>query len=919
MEKVYEPKAIEAKWSKHWEDKQYGKPYGTGQPYCIMIPPPNVTGTLHMGHGFQLSLMDGLVRYHRMCGQRTLWQVGTDHAGIATQMVVERRLQRKGVQRQAMGRDKFLKEVWQWKDESGGKITKQIRRLGASVDWSRERFTMDEGLSHAVTESFIRLYRQGLIYRGKRLVNWDPKLQTAISDLEVVNEERQGHLWHFRYHAVDKSFHMDIATTRPETMLGDVAVAVHPEDQRYQAYIGKKLQLPLVGCEIPVIADAAVDPEFGTGCVKITPAHDFNDYAMGQRHALPIKNIFTKDAHLNAEVPEPFQGLERFAARKKVVEACKQLGILLKVEEHTHVVPIGDRSQVVLEPWLTDQWFMHMEPLAKPAMQVVAEKKIQFFPEVWVNTYNKWLEDIQDWCISRQLWWGHRIPAWYDKEGKIYVAASEAEVRQHYKLGAEVELRQDADVLDTWFSSALWPFSTLGWPEEQQDLATFFPTQTLVTGFDIIFFWVARMIMLSLHLTGKVPFKEVYITGLIRDNSGQKMSKSKGNILDPIDLMDGIELEALLDKRVQGLMQPEMEKSILKHTKKEFPEGIQGHGSDALRFTFFALASTGRDIRFDTQRLLGYRNFCNKLWNAARFVLLQPLPEKVKVLPTKTLVDVWIFHRLHEVIADCAQHIQSYRFDLWAKTLYDFVWSDFCDWYIEASKLGLNGSQADNSKHLLHRILADILKLLHPLIPFITEEIWQQLAPRLGKESPLMIEAYPKAVATWLNPQAKEKMEFVQAVIGILRVIRSENQVAPAKTIPLYIEGATAEDQKLLQAQQPLLKMLAKVEAITFVEADFVREGYISARAAHLFLHIPMAEVLDLAAETLRLEKNIVKVQSDISTLQQRLGNPNYVAKAPKAVVEKAQQELQVKEENLQLLQQQQQQLATLKKKVSDV
>ena len=735
MEKTYDPHAIEQHWYQQWEDKNYFAPTGKGSSYCIMIPPPNVTGTLHMGHAFQDTLMDALTRYHRMQGDNTLWQPGTDHAGIATQMVVERQLNAIGKTRHDLGRDDFIKRVWEWKEESGGTITKQLRRMGASLDWQRERFTMDEGLSKSVTEVFVKLHDEGLIYRGKRLVNWDPVLHTAISDLEVISEEENGYMWHMRYPLADGSGHLVVATTRPETMLGDSAVAVHPEDERYKNLVGKEIALPLTGRTIPIIADDYVDPEFGTGCVKITPAHDFNDYEVGQRHDLPLINIFTVDAQINDNAPTKYQGMDRYEARDLIVHDLRELELLEKIDDHKLMVPRGDRSGVVVEPFLTDQWYVKIEPLAKPAIEAVETGKIKFVPENWNKTYFEWMRNIQDWCISRQLWWGHRIPAWYDDAGNIYVAHDEAEARKKYNLDGDVKLRQDEDVLDTWFSSALWPFSTLGWPEKTDALKTFYPTNVLVTGFDIIFFWIARMIMMGLKFMDDVPFHEVYVTGLVRDSDGQKMSKSKGNVLDPLDIINGIDLEALVEKRTSNMMQPEKAKQIEKATRKHFPDGIPAFGTDALRFTLAALASTGRDIRFDLQRIEGNRNFCNKIWNAARYVLMQCEDQDTGIDNDDvelSLADRWIISRLQQVEENISQHFDSYRFDLAAKAIYEFTWHEYCDWYLELSKPILFADESSESakrgtRRTLVRVLEALLRLSHPIMPFITEEIWQQI------------------------------------------------------------------------------------------------------------------------------------------------------------------------------------------------
>lgn len=898
MEKTYDPQGIEQRWYQQWEDDKCFAPSGEGAPYCMMIPPPNVTGRLHMGHGFQHALMDALIRYHRMCGDNTLWQMGTDHAGIATQMVVERQLLKAGQSRHEIGRETFIEKVWEWKQTSGNTMSEQIRRLGSSVDWDTERFTMDEDLSRAVSEVFIRLYDEGLIYRGKRLVNWDTVLQTAISDLEVVTQEEQGHLWHIRFPLVNPTDACDaliVATTRPETMLGDVAVAVHPEDRRYQSLIGQSVHLPLSDRKIPIIADEYVDKEFGTGCVKITPAHDFNDYAIGQRHDLPLINVLTPDGKINENAPDVYQGLDRFVARKKVVADLESQKLLEKTEPHTLNIPRGDRSHTIIEPYLTDQWFVKVGPLAEPAIEAVKSGQISFFPPNWVNTYYRWLEDVEDWCISRQLWWGHRVPAWYDDQGKIYVGADEAAVRAKYQLANDLVLTQDEDVLDTWFSSALWPFSTLGWPAETERLKNFYPTSVLVTGFDIIFFWVARMVMMGLKFTGQIPFKHVYITGLIRDAHGQKMSKSKGNVLDPIDLVDGISLEDLLEKRTGHLMQPEMVNKIAKQTREDFPEGIAAHGTDALRFTFCALAATGRDIRFDLNRLAGYRNFCNKLWNAARYVLMQvenqdlPMMQAPPQAQALGLVDRWIISELQIVIEKAHEHFDQYRFDLLASTLYEFTWNTFCDWYLELSKpilMGSHQSAANNTRYTLVYVLEVLLRLMHPIIPFITEEIWQRVAPLRGITAKTMMkQPYPVVEKSLLDVAASSEVHWMQNLIIGVRTIRAEMNISPGKAVPLLLRKGQKLDKARIQRNEPFLMMLMKLEKIDWLDEKDTPPAAATALVGDLELLIPMADLIDKEAECARLQKEIDKLQKQLDASQGRLNNPRYVEKAPAAVV----------------------------------
>ena len=887
MDKTYRPEDIETRWYETWESRGYFQPSGEGEPYCIVIPPPNVTGSLHMGHAFQQTIMDALIRYHRMCGRDTLWQGGTDHAGIATQMVVERLLAAEGTDRHRLGREAFLERVWQWKELSGGTITRQQRRLGNSVDWSRERFTMDPELSEAVREVFVRLHDDGLLYRGKRLVNWDPKLHTAISDLEVVQEEEDGHLWHLRYPLVDGSGYLVVATTRPETMLGDVAVAVHPEDERYRHLVGKHLRLPLAEREIPVIADTYVDPAFGTGCVKITPAHDFNDYAIGQRHHLPMINILTPDAFLNDAVPEPYRGLERFEARQRVVADLQAAGLLDRIEKHKLKVPRGDRSGVIVEPYLTDQWFVRAQPLAEPAIRAVMEGRIEFVPKQWENTYFAWMRDIQDWCISRQLWWGHQIPAWYDDAGNVFVGRSEAEVRERHALGDRA-LRQDEDVLDTWFSSALWTFSTLGWPKNTPELARFHPTDVLVTGFDIIFFWVARMAMMTLKFMDEVPFRTVYVTGLIRDEHGQKMSKSKGNVIDPIDLIDGIGSDELVAKRTAGMMQPQLAQKIAAATRKEYPQGIAAHGTDALRFTLCALASTGRDIKFDMGRLDGYRNFCNKLWNATRYVLMQTEGKTcTSTLAGGSVADRWILSRLQHATAEVHRALATYRFDLAVQAIYEFAWHDYCDWYLEFSKplLARDDHSANDTRATLLTVLETLMRLAHPFIPFLTEEIWQRIAPLAGVGGEtVMLAAFPRSDAARIDTAAEADVAWLQQAIIAVRNVRGELGIAPGKKLELLLRNAGPMERRCVAAHALLLTTMAKLESVAFLDG-----GEAPASATQVIgqteLLVPLAGLIDFDAERARLEREEEKLVKEIEKLAGRLGNTGFVDKAPPEVV----------------------------------
>jgi valyl-tRNA synthetase len=901
MEKTYQPDAIENRWYQQWESAGYFSPSGQGESFCMMIPPPNVTGSLHMGHAFQDTIMDTLTRFRRMQGRNTLWQVGTDHAGIATQMVVERKLAAQGSNRHELGRDKFIEKIWEWKAESGDTITRQLRRMGTSVDWTRERFTMDEGLSNAVQEVFIRLYKEGLIYRGKRLVNWDPKLHTAISDLEVENHEEKGHMWHFRYPLSDGSGHMVVATTRPETMLGDTAVAVHPEDPRYKDLIGKTIMLPLANREIPIIADDYVDPDFGSGCVKITPAHDFNDYEVGKRHQLPMINILTDSAALNDEVPEAYRGLDRADARKKVVDDLDALGLLEKINDHTLMVPRGDRSGVIIEPYLTDQWFVSIAPLAGPAIKAVEDGDIQFVPKQYENMYFSWMRDIQDWCISRQLWWGHRIPAWYDAQGNFYVGRDEQQVRAENNLG-DIALSQDNDVLDTWFSSALWTFSTLGWPEETPELKTFHPTDVLVTGFDIIFFWVARMIMMTLKFTDQVPFKTVYVHGLVRDGEGQKMSKSKGNVLDPLDLIDGITLDQLLEKRTAGLMQPQMQRKIDKRTRKEFPEGINAYGTDALRFTFLSLASTGRDIKWDMGRVEGYRNFCNKIWNAARYVMMnaegQDCGASTNSAVELSLADRWIISALQKAEAEVIDALDTFRFDQASTAAYEFIWNEYCDWYLELSKPVLYSddyteAQKNGTRRTLVRVLETILRLAHPFMPFITEEIWQRIKTLANVDGEsIMLAPYPAADSSKIDEQAENDVRWLRGVISAIRNIRGEMRISPAKELTVYLHNGSDEDNARLEQNRRYLCKLAKLESITWLKESDSAPPSATQLVGQMEILVPMAGLIDKQAELDRLGKEISKLKQEVSRIESKLKNPGFADKAPADVVAKEQSKL---------------------------
>ncbi|ACV27237.1 valine--tRNA ligase [Kangiella koreensis] len=923
MEKAYDPKSIEQNLYKTWEESDYFSPKGGDDSYCIMIPPPNVTGSLHMGHAFQHTIMDALTRYHRMKGDNTLWQPGSDHAGIATQMVVERLLDKEGKSRHDLGREAFIDKVWEWKEESGGTISRQMRRLGDSCDWSREAFTMDDDLSNAVLEVFVRLHEEGLIYRGQRLVNWDPKLLTAVSDLEVESHEEDGHLWHLKYPLSDGSGHLVVATTRPETMLGDTAVAVHPEDERYQHLIGKTIKLPLTDREIPIIADDYVEKDFGSGCVKITPAHDFNDYEMGQRHNLEMINILTPTAHISDAAPEAYRGMDRYEARKKIVEDFEQLGLLEKIEPHKLKVPRGDRSGVVIEPYLTDQWYVKIAPLAEPALKAVKDGDIKFVPDNWSNTYYHWMENIQDWCISRQLWWGHQIPAWYDKDDNVYVGRSEEEVRQKHNLG-DIELRRDEDVLDTWFSSALWPFATLGWPQETPELKTFLPTSVLVTGFDIIFFWVARMIMMGLKFTGEVPFKEIYITGLIRDEHGQKMSKSKGNVLDPIDIIDGIDIDSLVAKRTTGMMNPKDAEKVSKRTRKQFPEGIAPYGTDAMRFTFCAMASTSRDINFDLNRVEGYRNFCNKIWNAARYVLMNTEEQDTGVNGgeiTLSVADRWIQSELQKTITEYEKAIVNYRFDLASNALYEFTWNTYCDWYLELSKPILYGdeySEAEKrgTRHTLVSVLESLMRLLHPFMPFITEEIWQRVAPLTGintkEQTSIMLQPFPEVQTNLVDEQSDQDIEWLKKIIVGVRNIRGEMNIAPGKPLTVLFRNGSEQDKTRLESYQNFLSKLAKLESIEWLQAGQEAPMSATALAGKMEILIPMAGLIDVEQEMARLNKEKEKLGKEQQRISGKLSNKNFTDKAPEAVVNKEKEKLEDIESTLSKVAEQMKQLESL-------
>ena len=920
MDKSYDPRTIEQRWYQQWEERGYFEPSGNGQPYCIMLPPPNVTGSLHMGHAFQDTIMDALTRWRRMKGDNTLWQPGTDHAGIATQMVVERKLQAEGRSRHELGREGFIDAVWQWKAQSGDMISGQMRRLGASVDWSSHRFTMDDELSHAVRTVFVRLFEEGLIYRGKRLVNWDPVLRTALSDLEVLSEEEKGKLWHIRYPMANGNGDLVVATTRPETMLGDTAVAVHPEDERYQDLIGKELRLPLSNRTIPIIADEYVDREFGSGCVKITPAHDFNDYDIGKRHSLPLINILNPDATLNDNVPEAYRGMDRFKARTRIVADLEQLGLLERIDDHRLMIPRGDRSQAVVEPYLTDQWYVKIAPLAEPAIAAVNDGRITFVPGNWSRTYFDWMNRIDDWCISRQLWWGHRIPAWYDERGAIYVGMDEQDARQRAGLALDHALTQDEDVLDTWFSSALWPFSTLGWPHESARLKQFYPTSVLVTGFDIIFFWVARMIMLGLKFMDDVPFRTVYIHGLIRDGHGQKMSKSKGNVLDPIDLIDGIELEALVQKRISGLMQTHMGPAIEKATRTEFPAGIPAFGTDALRFTFAGLATTGRDIRFDLGRMEGNRNFCNKLWNAARFVLLQTEGQSFAAAVQPSPVDRWVLARMNRMVAAVESHFAEFRLDLASQALYEFIWNEYCDWYLEFTKPTLQGTDEQAkaaTRHTLLTVLETTLRTLHPIMPFISEEIWQRIRGLLGiSGDSIMLQEFPRAqpaVSVTSEAGIEQEIDWLRDVIQGIRRIRAELNVAPGKPLQALFQSGGERDRDLLHRYGDIFSQLARIDSFEWIDEARDTAQCAVALVGDLKVLVPLKGLVDVEAELARLRKQLDSEQSMLAKAESKLADRRFVENAPGPVVEQEKERKATHAANVARLQEQYRQLETLR------
>lgn len=953
MEKTYNPQSIEQALYQTWEEKGYFKPHGdtSKEAYSIMIPPPNVTGSLHMGHAFQDTIMDTLIRAERMKGKNTLWQVGTDHAGIATQMVVERKIAaEEGKTKHDYGREAFIDKIWEWKAESGGTITKQLRRLGASVDWDRERFTMDDGLSAATQEVFVRLFEEDLIYRGKRLVNWDPKLHTAISDLEVESKDKKGFMWHFRYplangvKTADGKDYIVVATTRPETMLGDTGVAVNPEDPRYKDLIGQHIELPIVGRLIPIVGDEHADMDKGTGCVKITPAHDFNDYEVGKRHSLPMINILTFNADIretaevfttngeesdvySAELPAKYHGMERFAARKAIVAEFDELGLLEEIKDHDLTVPYGDRGGVVIEPMLTDQWYVRTAPLAAPAVKAVEDGQIKFVPKQYENMYFSWMRDVQDWCISRQLWWGHRIPAWYDNSGKVYVGRSEEEVREKNNLAPVVVLRQDDDVLDTWFSSALWTFGTQGWPENTDALKTFHPSEVLVSGFDIIFFWVARMIMMTMHFVkdekgnAQVPFKTVYMTGLIRDENGDKMSKSKGNVLDPIDMIDGIGLEELVEKRCGNMMQPQLAKKIEKATRKTFEGGIEPYGTDALRFTLAAMASTGRDINWDMKRLEGYRNFCNKLWNASRYVLMNTEEHDCGMAEGAelefSLADQWITSQFEVAAKEFNAHLDNYRLDMAANTLYEFIWNQFCDWYLELTKPVLwKGTEAQQraTRYTLITVLEKTLRLAHPILPYITESIWQSVKPLVdGVEGEtIMTQALPQFNEENFNADVVADLEWVKAFITSIRNLRAEYDIAPSKGLDVMIKVADEKDAARIKANEIVLTSLAKLDSIKVLSDNEETPACATSLVGKSELMIPMAGLIDKDAELARLDKEVAKIQGEIKRIEGKLGNEGFVAKAPEVVIAKEREKLDGYNETLVKLEAQKETIAAL-------
>ncbi|MCZ6659587.1 MAG: valine--tRNA ligase [Gammaproteobacteria bacterium] len=899
MEGSFDPHAIERDLYQEWEAQNYFAPQGNGPSYCVAIPPPNVTGDLHMGHAFQHTLMDTLIRYYRMKGRRTLWQMGTDHAGISTQMLVERQLNAEGKTREEIGRDAFLERTWQWKEASGGNISQQMRRMGSSLDWSRERFTLDEGFSRAVIEVFVRLHEEGLIYRGQRLVNWDPELGTAISDLEVENSEEQGHLWHFRYPLCDGAKTHDgkdylvVATTRPETMLGDTAVAVHPDDERYSKLVGRTVRLPLVEHEIPIIADEYVDPEFGTGCVKITPAHDFNDNEVGERHNLPLVNVFTTSAAINDNAPEAYRGLDRFEARKRIVKDLEALDLLDSVEDHKLVVPRGDRSEAIIEPLLTDQWFVKIKPLAEPAIRAVANGEIEFVPKQYENVYFSWMRNIQDWCISRQQWWGHRIPAYYDGDGNIYVGRTETEAREKAGLSDEVVLTQEQDVLETWFSSALWTFGTLGWPEETEELREFHPTDVLVTGQDIIFFWVARMIMMTLKFMGEVPFKKVFITGLVRDGEGRKMSKTKGNGLDPLDVVDGISLEALVAKRIENLTQPHQAKRVEKAIRKEFPDGIPAYGVDAVRFTFCASNTPGPSVNFDLKRVEGYQYFCNKLWNVSKFVLQNTQDQDLSGPVELGLPDRWIVSRARELLETSERAIATYRLDLFANAVYEFVWREYCDWYVELTKPllwdeGATQERLRGARRTLIEVLELLLRATHPIMPFVTETIWRDIAPLLGIDHPtIMTSSFPEASDLKADPEADAAIDWLKGVVIGVRNIRGEANIKPRQSINVLLQGGDERDRELATATATQFKHLAKVDDIRWLDEADQPPANALALVGELKVMVPLAGLIDIDAERARLTKEIARRQKDLDRIRNKLANEKFVANAPREVVDK--------------------------------